>query len=191
MIKTNTINPVSFIACADGKWSVESIKTIVGENLPSTNYIEVYPSHTPPQGSKSDAWILRGTTTHVRYTERSEVNELKTRQPELNRPEATYAVLIPIRKNEQWWEMSQDERRNIFEKESGHISNSMKYLPAIARRLYHCRELGEPFDFLTWFEFAPQHSSLFDELLAQMRSSREWQFVDREIDIRLKLKAYV
>jgi hypothetical protein len=25
-------------------------------------------------------------------------------------------------------------------------------------------------------------------LLAQMRSSREWQFVDREIDIRLKLK---
>jgi len=85
--------------------------------------------------------------------------------------------------------MSQDERRNIFEKESGHISNSMKYLPAIARRLYHCRELvGESFDFLTWFEFAPQHSSLFDELLAQMRSSREWQFVDREIDIRLELK---
>jgi hypothetical protein len=41
---------------------------------------------------------------------------------------------------------------------------------------------------LTWFEFAPQHSSLFDELLAQMRSSREWQFVDREIDIRLELK---
>src|SRR2546428_7160638 len=29
------------------------------------------------------------------------------------------------------------------------------YLPAIARRLYHCRDLGEPFDFLTWFEYAP------------------------------------
>ena len=186
-MKTNTINPASFVGCADGKWGVQSIKTIIGESLTSTNYIEVYPSHTPPQGSKYDAWILRGTTTHVRYTERSEVDELKTLQPELNRSEATHAALIPIRKNEKWWEMSQDERRNIFEKESGHISNSMKYLPAIARRLYHCRELGEPFDFLTWFEFAPQHSSLFDELLAQMRSSREWQFVDREIDIRLKL----
>ena len=182
------INPVSFAACANGRWSVQSIKTIIGENLPSTNYIEVFQSHTLPKEFKSEPWILRGTNTHVRYTERSEVEELKRRQPELNRPDATYAALIPIRKNEQWWEMSQDERRNIFEKESGHISISMKYLPAIARRLYHCRELGEPFDFLTWFEFAPQHSNLFDELLAQMRSSREWQFVDREIDIRLKLK---
>ena len=187
-MKTNAINPVSFIGCANGRWGVQSIKTIIGESLTSTNYIEVYPTHNPLQESKSATWTLRGTTTHVRYTERSEVDELKTRQPQLNRPEATYAALIPIRKNEQWWEMSQDERRNIFEKESGHISISMKYLPAIARRLYHCRELGEPFDFLTWFEFAPQHSSLFDELLAQMRSSREWQFVDREIDIRLELK---
>ena len=187
-MKTNALNPVSFVACADGRWAVKSIKNIIGESLTSTNYIEVYPSHNPPKESKSANWILRGTTTHVRYTERSEVDELKTRQPELNRPEATYAALIPIRKNEQWWDMSQDERRNIFEKESGHINRSMKYLPAIARRLYHCRELGEPFDFLTWFEFAPQHSSFFDELLAQIRSSREWQFVDREIDIRLQLK---
>ena len=186
-MKTNTINPACFVGCAYGKWGVQSIKTIIGESLTSTNYIEIYPSHPPPQGSTYDAWILRGTTTHVRYTERSEVDKLKTSQPELNRSEATYAALKKKKKNEKWWEMSQDERRNIFEKESGHISKSMKYLPAIARRLDHCRELGEPFDFLTWFEFAPQHSSLFDELLAQMRSSREWQFVDREIDIRLKL----
>ena len=98
-MKTNTINPVSFVACADGRWSVKSIQNIIGESLTSTNYIEVYPSHNSLQESKSATWILRGTTTHVRYTERSEVNELKTRQPELNRPEATYAALIPIRKN--------------------------------------------------------------------------------------------
>ena len=67
-MKTNTINPASFVGCADGKWGVQSIKTIIGESLTSTNSIEVYPSHTPPHGSKYDAWILRGTTTHVRYT---------------------------------------------------------------------------------------------------------------------------
>jgi hypothetical protein len=27
----------------------------------------------------------------------------------------------------------------------------MKYMAAVARRLYHARDLGEPFDFLTWF----------------------------------------
>jgi hypothetical protein len=40
----------------------------------------------------------------------------------------------------------------------------MEYLPAVARRLHHSRELGEPFDFLTWFEYAPEHADAFEEL---------------------------
>lgn len=103
----------------------------------------------------------------------------------MNRPEATCAALIPIRKTADWWQLTQEERRKIFEDESHHISLSMDYLPAIARRLYQCRELCEPFDFLTWFEFAPEHEGLFDALLKKLRASREWEFVDWEIDIRL------
>ncbi|WP_200946873.1 MULTISPECIES: hypothetical protein [unclassified Roseateles] len=63
----------------------------------------------------------------------------------------------------------------------------MRYLPAIARRLHHGRDLGEaePFDFLTWFEFAPGHASAFDDLLAALRASPEWAYVDRELEIRL------
>ena len=61
----------------------------------------------------------------------------------------------------------------------------MQYLPRIARRLYHSRDLAEPFDFLTWFEFAPEHEGAFDDLLAMLRSREEWTFVDREVDIRL------
>jgi hypothetical protein len=64
----------------------------------------------------------------------------------------------------------------------------MKYLPAIARRLHHCCDLGEPeepFDFLTWFEFAPSDSNAFDDLIASLRESEEWTFVQREVDIRL------
>jgi hypothetical protein len=41
----------------------------------------------------------------------------------------------------------------------------MEYLPTIARRLHHSRELGEPFDFLTWFEYAPEHNQAFEELV--------------------------
>jgi hypothetical protein len=62
----------------------------------------------------------------------------------------------------------------------------MKYLPAIARRLHHCRDLGtpEPFDFLTWFEFAPEAQSAFDELLAALRATEEWKYIDREVELR-------
>ena len=55
----------------------------------------------------------------------------------------------------------------------------------IARQLYHSRDFGEPFDFLTWFEFAPEHTVLFEDLLATLRASEEWTYVEREVDVRL------
>ena len=60
----------------------------------------------------------------------------------------------------------------------------MSYLPAIARRLHHARDLGEPFDFLTWFEYAPEHADAFEALVAELRASEEWRYVEREVDIR-------
>jgi len=75
----------------------------------------------------------------------------------------------------------------IFEERSGHVKTGLKYLPAIARRLHHCRDLSEnePFDFLTWFEYAPSDSRAFEELVAELRGSEEWKYVEREVDIRL------
>lgn len=84
-----------------------------------------------------------------------------------------------------WWELPQDERRAIFEETSHHTAIGMEFLPAVARRLYHCRDIGEPFD-LTWFEYAPEHASAFDELLNRLRVTREWDFVEREVEIRLE-----
>ena len=43
----------------------------------------------------------------------------------------------------------------------------------------------EPFDFLTWFEFAPEHTTAFNQLLARLRATKEWAYVEREVDIRL------
>jgi chlorite dismutase len=93
--------------------------------------------------------------------------------------------MIPIRKRDAWWDLAQDERRAILETQSRHIAVGLKYLPAIARRLYHSRELGEPFDFVTWFEYAPEHEAAFEELVAALRSTAEWRYVEREVDIRL------
>jgi hypothetical protein len=179
------VNPASFLGGDKGKWQVLCMHTLCGTSLPAVTNVDVHCYHVPIEKTPA-TWILRGTNVHVRYTERPEITELNTRQPILNRPEATHAALIPIRKSEHWWQLSQEERREIFERQSHHIAMSMAYLPAIARRLYQSRELCEPFDFLTWFEFAPEHEALFDELLGKLRTSREWEFVEREVDIRLK-----
>ena len=96
-----------------------------------------------------------------------------------------HACLIPIRKSAAWWALAQDERRALFEERSRHIGIGLEYLPAVARRLYHCRDLGEPFDFLTWFEFAPNDAGLFDELLRRLRQIEEWSYVEREVEVRL------
>ena len=62
----------------------------------------------------------------------------------------------------------------------------LEYLPAVARRLHHSRDIhGEPFDFITWFEYAPEASEAFEEMVKRLRATPEWGYVSREVDIRL------
>lgn len=136
-------------------------------------------------GQEDVGWRLRGVTSYERYVHRAERGQLVAVQADLGRLEATRAALIPIRKSAVWWDLTQDERRAIFEERSHHIGTGLKHLPAVARRLYHSRDLGEPFDFLTWFEYAPTDAAAFDELVHTLRQTEEWQYVEREIDIRL------
>ncbi len=175
----------SFVGGAKGPWQVTSTRTIVGEPLTPVERIAVVsgdqalPSHAK--------WILRGVTSNERYTTHAEKRQLSERQASLGRTEARHAALIPLRKNAAWWALSQDDRRSLFEEHSKHIAIGLKYLPAIARRLHHCRDLAEqePFDFLTFFDFADVDSVAFDELLAELRKGAEWEFVDREVEIRM------
>jgi chlorite dismutase len=170
-----------------GAWQVLSIAPVTGETLPTTPALSVTHADTItlPLVPVAGTWRLAGVASHVRYVERLEKIALSKVQAGLGRAEATRAALIPIRKNNAWWLMSQNERRRIFEDKSRHIADSLKYLPAIARQLYHSRDLGEPFDFLTWFEYAPEHAERFEELVGMLRESEEWQFVEREVDVRL------
>ncbi len=175
------MSPIAFVGGAKGTWYVERQTRVCGEGLPEVQALEVGAGDLDATGS----WVLRAVAGHAHYVERHEKAPLDAASPPLGRAEATCAALIPIRKSAQWWSLTQDERRTIFEARSRHIADSMPYLPRIARRLYHGRDLGEPFDFLTWFEFAPEHAQAFDELLALLRSREEWRFVEREVEIRL------
>lgn len=167
-----------------GPWRVVRVAAVKGPPLPEVQRLAVVAhAAAPPAGNHG--FRLEGVTSHQKYTERAEKEALAAKQAGLGRPEATLAALIPITKSSAWWDLAQDERRAVFYERSRHISASMPFLPAIARRLYHCRELGGPFDFLTWFEYAPQHASQFEELVAMLRETEEWSYVEHEVDLRL------
>ena len=176
----------TFIGGDNGLWSITRIEAIIGESLPIVRKLTVVPGLTIP-ADVYVVWALCGITSNERYVVREEKDRLIAKQQGLGRPEATCAALIPLKKNATWWALTQDERRSILEERSKHIHIGLQYLPAIARRLHHCRDLSEyePFDFLTWFEYAPAHEPEFNTLVAKLRASEEWQYVEREVDIRL------
>lgn len=181
------VNPrlFSFVGGNSGVWKITSIIRNSGESLPPAEKLHIAGgAETEPSDS---VWILRGATSNERYVERKEKDRLLREQPSLGRPEANCGAMIAIRKNAQWWSLTQDERRAIFEEKSHHIKIGLDYLPTIARRLHHCRDLStsEPFDFITWFEFAERDTAAFEQLLKQLHATEEWKFVDREVDIRV------
>src|SRR5436853_1897915 len=155
---------VAFSGVQSGPWRIERNEAARGEPLASAACLSVHEGPNAERDRAGAAWTLRGITSNERYVTRAEHDELVRRQEPLGRPESTRAALIPIKKSEEWWELPQGERRRIFEESSHHVATGLAYLPAVARRLHHGRDLGEPFDFLTWFEFAPRDAAGFDEL---------------------------
>jgi hypothetical protein len=174
---------VMFVGGEAGSWVIDRSDVIAGDPIGHARRLDIRHGDFEPSQM---GWALRGAISHARYTTHEESLKLNAKQPALGRAEATLAALIPIRQSSAWWSLAQDERRAIYEERSRHTTMGLEYLPRIARRLHHSRDLGEPFDFLTWFEFAPEHEAAFDQLLARLRASEEWNYVDREIDIRVR-----
>lgn len=174
----------SYVGGTTGPWQVTQATTRCGAILPIASHVRITTGQLDrvPAGT---AWILSGVVSNSRYVAREEIDPFLLNGVSSGRSEASCAAIIPIRKSPEWWRLAHDERREIVAARRWHLSSGLKFLPAIARRLRHGRELGENFDFVTWFEYAPQDSSIFEEMLWALRASEEWQYVDREIDIRL------
>lgn len=151
----------------------------------------------PPDldASEGDSFCsFRGMTRHLHYTNAVQRLELNARShAELGPSGQTTAVLIPIRKSEDWWQLAQDERQSHFHeggpgKPEGHTAIGMRYTDRIFRRLYHCRYGGapSPYDFLTYFEFPKVLAPEFRKLLAELRDrarNPEWGYVENEFEI--------
>jgi chlorite dismutase len=127
-----------------------------------------------------------GATTHVAYTDSVTRTELAQISASESGP---VAVLIPIRKNAEWWTLAREQRQAYVMEgaPNGHIAIGRRYAARIYRRLYQARYLpGSEWDFLTYFEFPSQETQAFIELLTELRDvdrNPEWAFVDRETEI--------
>jgi len=61
-----------------------------------------------------------------------------------------YAVVIPIRKDAEWWGLPQEKRAAMMQE---HTEAALPYHKTVKRKLYHATGLDD-FDFITYFETA-------------------------------------
>lgn len=59
-----------------------------------------------------------------------------------------YAIVIPIRKSAEWWELDQEKRTALMQE---HTAVTLPFLKTVKRKLYHSSGLDDV-DFITYFE---------------------------------------
>ncbi len=136
--------------------------------------------------------MFHGVTQPLHYASAVQSRELDTRsRAEFEPSNKTTAVLIPIGKSQDWWQLAQDRRQAHFqtnEEYQGHTAIGIRYVDRVFRKLYHSRYTSPltPYDFLTYFEFNSAHQDAFERLLSELRDTArnpEWAYVKLEYEI--------
>jgi chlorite dismutase len=96
------------------------------------------------------------------------LEKLKTAKYEGEPP--TYAIMIPIRKNAEWWNLSKEDRVAMMKE---HTIPTLVYLKTIKRKLYYSTGLSD-MDFSTIFE--TNNLVEFNDLVIALRMVREDTF---------------
>lgn len=92
---------------------------------------------------------LHGLTKQAVYAPGFPEQMKKALQPTANDAGAkSYAVVIPIRKDAEWWALDQDTRATFMQE---HTQAALPYMNTVKRKLYHSSGLDD-FDFITYFE---------------------------------------
>ena len=78
-----------------------------------------------------------------------------------------YAIVIPIRKDAEWWALPQDKRAAMMQE---HTEAALPYHKTVKRKLYHATGLDD-FDFITYFETAKLED--FQSLILSLQKVKE------------------
>jgi hypothetical protein len=175
----------NYVGASTGPWLVRQMNALRGSALSPVSHLDIVkgPLCRTPTGA---AWVLSGLVRNTRYVSREErdlrgVNRMGGQHVDA----APCAALIVVRRSPDWWELGHQARREILESRKVDFTSGLQYLSGVVRRWQHRRDLSEQFDYVTWFEYEPRDSAAFDDLLAAWRASEEWNYVDRECDVRL------
>lgn len=85
-------------------------------------------------------------------------------------PAPRYVIVIPVKKNAEWWNMSPEERLKEMEV---HTTPTLAFLVNVKRKLYHSTGLDDT-DFITYFE--TDDLSAFNNLMLSLASVKENKF---------------
>jgi hypothetical protein len=144
-------------------------------------------------GDAAEMITLEGALRAPRYTS-AEMHQYayKPAKPRESGRTAPHAILVALNKTAAWWEKTALERHAFFYPHidhasgcpvKGHAQAAEAAVSTVFRRLYHnpdgYQREGQ-FDFLGYFECAPDHLSVFERVRAALRDTRqnpEWQYV--------------
>jgi len=85
-------------------------------------------------------------------------------------PAPRYVIVIPVKKNAEWWNMSPEERQKEME---AHTTPTLAYLVNVKRKLYHSTGLDDT-DFITYFE--TDDLTAFNNLMLSLAQVKENKF---------------
>lgn len=84
-----------------------------------------------------------------------------------------YAIVIPIRKNADWWALDQEKRAAMMKE---HTEAALPYHKTVKRKLYHSTGLDD-LDFITYFETSKLED--FHSLILALEKVKEFQYTRR------------
>ena len=80
-----------------------------------------------------------------------------------------YVIVIPIRKDADWWSLSQEHRETMMQE---HTEAAVPYSKTVTRKLYHATGLGD-LDFITYFETSRLED--FQSLILALEKVKEFR----------------
>lgn len=117
--------------------------------------------------------VMHGLTKKANYVPGMPDNlkaELKNPSEPGSKP---YAIVVPIRKNAEWWALDQDKRAAMMQE---HTEATLPYLKTVKRKLYHSSGLDD-LDFITYFETSKLED--FHSLVLALEKVKEFQYTRR------------
>ena len=144
-------------------------------------------------GDSSEVITLEGAARNPRYSSAEMVSySNRGAPPRRSGRVSKNAIIIPIRKTQEWWQKSPLERHSYFYPHVDHASASPvkghalaaeKGIASLFRRVYHNPEgyeRHEEWDFITYFECDDDGLPVFEHVMTALRDfhqNPEWRYV--------------